>query len=245
MNTTFRTNPTDGARLARIEGGEFLMGSRYEQPVHTVHVDGFWIYTSQVTNRQYNLFFSQTRHPPPEDPVPGYAASCPAHPVVSVTWYEAQAYAEWAGGRLPTEAEWEKAARGGLEGETYPWGSEEPDEAEWANFKYYRGRLADQRIPFDTRGRGPLPCRSFPPNGFGLYDMAGNAWDWVADFYDPDYYYDSPPRNPPGPSTGQTRVRRGGGWARSALSLRCACRSSMPPGTRDPRMGFRVVLETL
>jgi formylglycine-generating enzyme required for sulfatase activity len=87
-----------------------------------------------------------------------------------------------------------------------------------------------------------LPGGSFPPNGHGLFDMAGNAWDWGAHWYDPDYYHDSPRINPPGPASGTTRVRRGGDWARSALSLRCACRSNMPPDSRDHRMAFRVVL---
>ena len=243
MSISWRTNEVDDAELAWIEGGPFAMGSRYEQPVHTVIVDGFWIYRKHVTNGQYLVFCTQTGHPPPEDPVPGYVLACPDHPVVNVSWYDARAYAAWAGGRLPTEAEWEKAARGGLDGRTYPWGDEEPDQAERANFKHYRGVLAVRRFAFDSRGRGPLPCGSFPPNGFGLYDVAGNAWDWVFDFYDADYYYDSPPRNPRGPGKGTTRIRRGGGWARSALSMRCACRSSMPPDCRDPRMGFRVVID--
>ena len=245
MTTQINTNPVDKAEMARIEAGEFIMGSRYEQPLHTVRIDEFWIYRKQVTNAQYQLFCASLNKPLPEEPVPDYIIKYPNYPVVKVTWDEAKNYAHWAGGRLPTEAEWEKAARGGLQDKIYPWGNKEPDQGEWANFKYYDGNLKDQRIPFDSKGRGPLPCGMFPPNGFGLFDMAGNAWEWVEDFYDPDYYYISPRKNPTGPLVGETRVRRGGGWGRSALSLRCACRSSMPPDIRDARMGFRVVVEDL
>lgn len=236
-------NPVDGAAAVLISAGEFLMGSRYEQPAHRVFITDFRLYRLQVTNRQYLLFCRLTGHQLPEDPVDGYLEQNPHHPVVNVSYDDAAAYASWAGGRLPSEAEWEKAARGGLTEKTYPWGDQEPEEGEWANFKYYRGLLAEQRIPFDPKRRGPLPCGSFPANGYGLFDMAGNAWDWVADFYDPDYYEISPYRNPRGPETGTTRVRRGGGWARSALSLRCACRSSMPAETLNYRMGFRVLME--
>ena len=236
-------NPADGAVMAWIAAGEFHMGSIHEGPVHTVFLDGFWIYTRQVTNRQYLLFCQHSGTSLPEDPIPGYLACYPDHPVINVSWDEARVYANRVNGRLPTEAEWEKAALGGLERLLYPWGDAEPLDGEWANFKYYTGKLASQRLPFDKRGRGPLPVGSFAPNGYGLYDMGGNAWDWVFDYYDPDYYYDSPPSNPTGPTSGNTRVRRGGDWARSALSMRCACRSSMPPESRDFRMGFRVVLD--
>lgn len=219
------------------------MGSRYEAPVHSVVVDGFWMYRLQVSNAQYAEFCHQTDRPLPPDPIPGYIASYPTYPVVNVNWFDASHYAQWAGGRLPSEAEWEKAARGGLQNARYPWGDEEPDEGEFANFKYYRGGLASLRAPFDSHGRGPLPCASFEPNHYGLFDMAGNVWDWVLDWYDPDYYDASPSQNPVLLEGGTTRVRRGGDWARSALSLRCACRSSLPPDICDYRMGFRVVLE--
>ena len=225
-----------------VPEGEFLMGSRYEIPLHAVFLPGFWMYRRQVTNRQYRQFCGATGHALPPDPVPGYMESCPGHPVVNVNWHDAVAYGAWVGGRLPTEAEWEKAARGGRDGAVYPWGNEEPDEGEWANFKDYSGRLASQRVAFDARGRGPLPSGFFPANGYGLFDLAGNVWDWVADWYDPDYYHISEHRCPAGPLAGITRVRRGGDWARSALSMRCACRSSMPPESRDPRMGFRIVV---
>lgn len=234
-------NPFDNAPMVWIDAGEFKMGSQHEQPVHTVYLDGFWIYVNHVNNSQYTEFCRQTQRCAPKDPVPGYLQDYPHHPVVNVSWYDAQAYAEWAKGRLPTEAEWEKSSRGGLVDCIYPWGDEEPEGNNRANYKYYRGELADQRIVFDKRDRGPLPCGSFQPNGYGLHDMAGNAWDWVYDYYDPDYYYYSPIINPKGPVEGSTRVRRGGGWARSALSMRCACRSSMPPETCDFRMGFRLV----
>lgn len=219
------------------------MGSRYEAPIHEVELDGYWIYRKSVMNWQYLLFCQGTGAPRPPDPIPGYLVSYPDYPVVNVSWQDAQAYARWARGCLPSEAEWEKAARGGLVSKTYPWGDEEPDQGEWANFKHYKGSLADQRLNFDGRGRGPLPCGSFPANGLGLFDMAGNVWNWVQDYYDPDYYDVSPAKNPPGPQQGTTLVRRGGDWARSALSMRCACRSSMPPESIDQRMGFRLVME--
>jgi formylglycine-generating enzyme required for sulfatase activity len=144
------------------------------------------------------------------------------HPVVHVSWDDATAYAKWAGKRLPTEAEWEYAARGGLAGKRFVWGDEERPGGKWQS-NIWQGRFPFQNLLQDGHF-GTAPVKSFPPNGYGLHDMSGNVWEWCADWYRPDYYKESPERNPRGPGTSldpqeddegartRKRIQRGGSF---------------------------------
>ena len=256
--------PPEGMVL--IPAGTFQMGSPTgdvdEVPVHTVELDAFYIDQHEVTNAEYQAFVAATGHPPPRGI--GYTAvyellkndyepwndpgfNHPDQPVTTVTWFDATAYCEWVGKRLPTEAEWEKAARGGLEGARYPWGDTEPDNTS-ANF-------ADSQTKFEWRSPDvndgflfTAPVGTFPPNGYGLFDMAGNVWEWCADWYSPTYYSDvqgaeSPPRNPTGPDTGERRVLRGGTWYRAVHTIRNAERVSDFPNSSLNVVGFRCAMD--
>ena len=213
----------DGAHVKLISAGEFEMGdnegTHEEKPVHTVWVDAFYIDVHEVTNAQYRRFVQATGHREPRGfviidgkmtrgsfPWADGRFNKPDQPVVCVMWDDAVAYCKWAGARLPTEAEWEMATRGGLAGKKFPWGDDDPSGR--ANF----------------HSNGPMPVRSYAPNGFGLYDMAGNAWEWCSDWLDSRYYHHSPRRNPRGPPEGQHRVLRGGGWLYGPRRIRCASR---------------------
>lgn len=248
----------------RVDAGEFLMGAddgdEDERPPHLVYLDAFWLSTHPVTQEQYAEFVRRTGHPAPSlGALPrvvtrGHEASFrelaaayvwrngqpPAgrakHPVTLVTYGDALAYCEWLSShvgrvvRLPTEAEWERAARGDLEGRRYPWGDDiDPSRAHF---------LPDPRL---KRNRGTCPVGSYPPNGFGLYDMAGNVWEWVADWYAPDAYRHGHVRNPRGPVDGSLRLLRGGSWVtHDVFQLRCAHRHKVPPDTYAYSIGFRV-----
>jgi formylglycine-generating enzyme required for sulfatase activity len=242
----------DGAPMALIPAGEFQMGghsseSGYnERPVHTVYLDAFYMDKYEVTNELYARFLNEIGRNEDEGgdllldindpdcliefvddqyrPKAGYEN----HPVVEVSWWGAKAYAKWAGKRLPTEAEWEKAARGGLIGRKYPWGYD--INHDMANYRGTDGR---------DRWGGTSPVGSFPPNGYGLYDMAGNVWEWCADWYDGSYYSRSPRRNPKGPDSGPGRVVRGGSWWDFPLNLRCADRDYHVPQNTIDNLGFR------
>ena len=225
----------DGAKMVLIPAGSFDMGSGEssdEQPVHTVYVDAFYMDEYEVTNAQYWKFMSATGHREPrywDDS----DYNQPNQPVVGVDWNDAVAYARWAGRRLPTEAEWEYAARGGLSGRKYPWG--DPISTSQANYGSNVGK--------------PVPVGSYSANGYGLYDMAGNVYEWCSDWYDEDYYSSSPSRNPQGPSSGSYRVLRGGSWNDNTgdsswvFNLRVAYRNySIPSVTFNlDYLGFRCV----
>jgi formylglycine-generating enzyme required for sulfatase activity len=250
--------------MVLIPAGEFSMGDHFnegeidEKPVHTVYLDAYYIDVYEVTNAQYAQFLN--RYGKNTDaaghelldidssycliekvgntykPKSGYEN----HPVIAVTWYGAAAYAQFYGKRLPTEAEWEKAARGGLVGKRYPWGDNITHDD--ANYPGTGGK-----DKWDVTS----PVGSFAPNGYGLYDMAGNVWEWCADEYASDYYSKSPKNNPKGPGVAVTfknndftnvnirRVLRGGCWFYNANGLRCADRNDGEPTYAYVIVGFR------
>ena len=223
--------------LAPVPAGWFLMGSDKgqdnERPVHRVWVDRFLLATCQVTNREFGLFLRATGSLPPpfwEDP----AFRDPEQPVVAVSWFEAARYCEWLSAttgkkyRLPTEAEWERAARGGLEGQQFPWGDDPPQSR-----PHYHERWQT----------GPEPVGRSAPNPYGLHEMCENVHEWCSDWFDPAYYAVSPERNPPGPADGSRRASRGGSWRHHIKISRCSARSSIPPEFQYADYGFRVACE--
>jgi formylglycine-generating enzyme required for sulfatase activity len=164
------------------------------------------------------------------------------HPVVHVSWRDATAFGQWSGKRLPTEAEWEYAARGAVDGAVFPWGDDlEPDGAHRMNV--WQGTFPSQNTR-DDGYLGTAPVDAFPPNGFGLYNMTGNVWEWCADWYDPRYYATSPARDPTGPSAGSHRVMRGGSYlchASYCNRYRVGARSGNSPDSSVGNLGFRCV----
>jgi len=196
-----------------------------EKPAHRVTISkGFWMGQTEVTAEAYKRFAAATGRKMP--PAPSFNAGWANHnlPVVNVTWNDAQGYCQWIAGRLPTEAEWEYAARGGNTEARYG----DPDEIAWYSE--------------NSSGRAHETAQK-RANGFGLHDTLGNVWEWVNDWYDAKYYENSPSQDPPGPATGQLRVLRGGSWLHFTWCVRASVRFRDGPGVRAGYVGLRCVRE--
>jgi formylglycine-generating enzyme len=229
-----------GTPRVEIPAGSFLMGSEAgaadERPVHRVSGSAFVIDRYEVTNTRYAECVRAGACSPPalassfKRPAYFGAAEFADYPVIHVSWGQANTFCAWSGGRLPTEAEWEHAARGTADARAYPWGDSAPDCTK-ANFAGCVG---------DTDRVGRRPAGQSP---YGAFDMAGNVWEWTADWYEAAYYGRSPDRDPTGPDSGHLKVMRGGCWVSGASSLRATCRKAELPDLWAPNVGFRCVYD--
>ena len=235
---TDRLSPVDGMRLIYIPAGEFIMGSvKYDRdletnevPQHTVYLDAFWISQTQVTNAMYALCvadgvceYSANKKTNPRYLDPAYAD----HPVVYISWQAAMDYCTWSGGRLPTEAEWEKAARG-TEGQKYTWGNTSPTLTQ----------VNANNVIGDTTSVGQYPEGA---SVYGVLDMGGNVREWIWDWYDPYYYQYSPASNPMGPNSGEKKVLKGASYSDIYRFIRPANRLAHDPTSPGINRGFRCV----
>jgi len=236
----------DGASMALIPEGSFSMGVPKaardggfdERPNHEVFVDSFYMDIYETTNGRYLQFVTETGHRVPQHPtdpnlglwkgnmMPESVADLP---VINVDWFDAVAYCHWAGKRLPTEAEWEKAAKGDNDWR-FAWGDIEPT-TEHANFNQIAWRGESTLLPVGILEKGKSP--------YGIYDVAGNVWEWVSDWYQVDYYSHSPTHNPQGPKTGKYKAVRSSGWQGETPQMRVFTRIKSLPNDRNNSTGFR------
>jgi formylglycine-generating enzyme required for sulfatase activity len=195
-----------------------------DRPVHTVSLDAYWLDKTEVTNAAYAKFLAaRSGRKAPYHWVHGKIPNGEENfPVYDVDWDDAGAYCAWAGKRLPTEAEWERAARGGKEGLSYPWGDK-----------------IDVKLARYGTAAGPGPVAQYPANAFGLFDMAGSVSEWCSDWFDREYYKTSPSSNPKGPETGTYKVIRGGAWSDSGPRVTVFFRNWVRTNQRTPNLGFR------
>ena len=243
--STGRNEPTPPKGMVLIPAGEFQMGSTYltnkeSQPVHTVYLDAFYIDTHEVTVGAYKQFLKETQGKQRLSPIAEKHSPTDEHPIVDVSWHDAMAYAQWAGKRLPTEAEWEKAARGPDQFEHYPWAGED---------------IGSSQANFNGTFGGILPVGRFKPNGYGLYDIAGNVFEWCLDPFFNDFYENSPAKNPFAGFQHKTRdetiadfksvkgqrVIRGGTWKSEPLNVRVDLRNKADGTNGYTNVGFRCV----
>lgn len=247
------TDPTTGMEFMYVPGGCYQMGDTFgdgdsnEKPVHEVCVNSFYMGKFEVTNAQYRKFKPGHNSGDYE----GNSLNGDNQPVVNVSWNDAVEYARWLSGqsgrsyRLPTEAEWEYAARGGTTTRNY-WGNGKGDACGYANVNDLTSKRVNnfswEHHNCDDGYAVTAPAGSFRPNGFGLYDMMGNVWEWCSDWYDEKYYHKSPRSNPQGSSSGQYRVVRGGSWGDGPGDVRASFRSGSGPGNWSSDFGFRLSL---
>ena len=240
----------DNAPMVFVASGPFTMGSNEglpnERPEHTVALDAFYIDKYEVTLNLYRRFLEAEKREAPQTWDDEAATTVGDRPAIGMTWESAALYCKWAGKRLPTEAEWEKAARGG-DARRYPWGDMQPF-VDIAN--YNRGIWVSEAITLVavTSGLEGMSVRHGLKEGgrspFGVFHMAGNAAEWVADWYERDYYQKSPEKNPSGPASGEKRVLRGGSWADLPTALRVTARFSAEHDFEDRTTGFRCAMDT-
>lgn len=231
---TVQISEKDGMQMVYVPAGLFIMGSFIgtadEQPEHSVALDAFWIDKTEVSNGMYALCEQSGSCVRPPDQSNTHSAYYSAsqfanYPVIALDWSSANAYCTWAGRRLPTEAEWEKAARG-TDGRNYPWGDTPPN---------------DSRLNFNNSMGDTVPVGGFlgGASPYGVLDMAGNVNEWVSDWYDAGYYAISPHSNPTGPADGILKVLRGGSWHTDEFNIRSADRHYLDPDFRNIVIGFR------
>ena len=222
----------DGSKLIYIPTGEFIMGLGYgDAPTKTLTLDGYWIQQTEVTNKMYTQCVASGNCSAPVQEVgaPLYsAAQFGDYPVVGVTWDAANTYCQWIGGKLPSEAQWEKAARG-QDGNKYPWGSSNPT-CDFANLKTCGGHT--NQVDAHQAGK----------SAYGLYDMAGNVFEWVNDYYDPNYYASAPASNPTGPATGNRRITRGSSFETDLTQILSGIRHPSTQDYHNYDLGFRCVV---